>query len=301
MLSQRRLQRAVLARQLLLERAHLPLPRTLERVAGLQSQYAPAMYVGLWSRLEGFGRDDLTGALVARRVVQASLLRATIHLVSAADYWPMALAIRDARRRWWLRAGQGHLPEAAIEQAAGRVRAALSEAGTITRKDLDRIAGKDAVGGVSLWLDLVRVPPSGTWEHRPANRFAAAEDWLGPAPDLTVEAAVDLVVRRYLTGFGPATVAEIANWAGLPVSDVSPSLAAADPPPVPDRGRPAPRRPPPAPAPRSGHTGAGALPLHLGGRPPRPCQARRSAAGGGPAAGVQHEDPPLGQHLPGRR
>ena len=223
-LSQRQLQRAVLARQLLSERARLPLPRALERVAGLQSQYAPAMYIGLWSRLEGFRREDLTGALEARRVVQATLLRATIHLVSAADYWPMALAIREARRRWWLRAGPRHLPETAIEQAAWRVRTALASAGTITRKELDQIAGKDAVGGLSLWLDLVRVPPSGTWEHRRADRFAAAEDWLGPAPDLSVDAAVDHLVRRYLTGFGPATVPEIANWAGLTAGEVAPSL-----------------------------------------------------------------------------
>jgi len=224
LLGPRRLRHAVLARQLLLERASLPLPRVLERVAGLQCQYAPATYVGLWSRVDGFRRDDLTRALEARTVVQASLMRATIHLVSAADYWPLALAIRAARRRWWLQSDQAKLPQAAIERAAGRVREALRAQGTLRRKELDRVAGKEAVGGVSMWLDLVRVPPSGTWEHRPADLFAAAEDWLGPPPALTADAAVDHLVRRYLTGFGPATVGEVANWAGLGVREVAPSL-----------------------------------------------------------------------------
>ena len=70
MLTQRELNRAVLARQLLLERAKLPLPRAAERIAGLQTQYAPSGYVGLWSRLEGFERDDLTRALERRNVVR---------------------------------------------------------------------------------------------------------------------------------------------------------------------------------------------------------------------------------------
>ncbi len=80
-LTQRELNRAVLARQLLLERARLPIPRALERVAGLQTQYAPSGYVGLWTRLESFARDDLTKALDRRSVVQATLMRTTIHLV----------------------------------------------------------------------------------------------------------------------------------------------------------------------------------------------------------------------------
>jgi Winged helix DNA-binding domain len=73
-LSRRALNRALSDRQLLLERANLPLPRALERVCGIQAQYAPSMYIGLWSRLEGFRRDALTRALEDRRVVQAPLM-----------------------------------------------------------------------------------------------------------------------------------------------------------------------------------------------------------------------------------
>ena len=100
-LTERQLNRSVLARQLLLERARLSLPRALERVGGLQAQYAPSMYVGLWSRVAAFQRDQLTRALERRAVVQATLMRSTIHLVSADDYWPMAVAVRDGRRRRW--------------------------------------------------------------------------------------------------------------------------------------------------------------------------------------------------------
>jgi hypothetical protein len=86
--SARELNRALLARQLLLDRARTSLPGALERIAGIQAQYAPAMYLGLWSRVADFHRADLTRALERRSVVQGTLLRATIHLVSAADYWP---------------------------------------------------------------------------------------------------------------------------------------------------------------------------------------------------------------------
>ncbi|HEV2712101.1 MAG TPA: crosslink repair DNA glycosylase YcaQ family protein, partial [Gaiellaceae bacterium] len=102
-LSERDLNRALLARQLLLRRARLPIPRALERLAGLQAQYAPAMYIGLWTRLVGFERDALTRALERRTVIQATLMRATIHVVSKRDYWPFAAAIRMPRRRWWER------------------------------------------------------------------------------------------------------------------------------------------------------------------------------------------------------
>ena len=86
-LGQLALNRALLARQLLLERASLDLESTLDQVGGLQTQYAPSGYVGLWTRLTGFERGDLTRALEDRRVVQGTLMRTTIHLVSARAYW----------------------------------------------------------------------------------------------------------------------------------------------------------------------------------------------------------------------
>lgn len=101
-LSTGELNRAVLARQLLLDRSPLAPARAVERVAGLQTQYAPPGYVGLWSRLAGFRRDHLTDALLRGRIVQGWAMRCTIHLVSARDYAPFTEAVRAARRLWWV-------------------------------------------------------------------------------------------------------------------------------------------------------------------------------------------------------
>jgi hypothetical protein len=223
-LTTRELNRALLARQLLLERARVPVPRALDLMGCLQAQYAPSMYVGLWSRLEAFHRDDLTRLLEQRAVVQGTLMRVTIHLVSAGDYWPLALAVRDARRALWLRATRHAVDAEELAASAGVVRERLRE-GPIRRKELDELIGRDRSIGVGLWVDLVRVPPSGTWERRRADLYGLAEDWLAPPPDdLTVESATDHLVRRYLRGFGPATAADTADWAGLPVATVQASL-----------------------------------------------------------------------------
>jgi hypothetical protein len=221
-LGQRALNRALLARQALLEPGQGPLPRLLERVGGLQSQYAPAMYVSLWTRLAGFRRDDLTRALEQRTVVQGTLLRGTIHLVSAEDYWPFALGIRDARRSWYRRVARGRPAGAELERAADRLRDAFSD-GPLRRAEVDRVVGKEFREGVGMWLDLVRVPPSGTWEHRRADLYALAEQWLGP-PTCTAEEGRELLARRYLGAFGPATRAELADWAGTTVGEMGPAL-----------------------------------------------------------------------------
>lgn len=210
-LSARRLNRALLARQGLLERRALDVPDALEAMGALQAQYAPSMYIGLWSRVADLRRAAVTEALVDRRAVQGTLMRATIHLVSRADYWPLAVAVRDARRA---------LTDD-LSAPAATLREALRD-GPLKRAAIEALIGKEATRGVGLWVDLVRVPPSGTWERRRADLFGLAEDWLGP-PEVGFDDALDRLVVRYLTGFGPAAPAEIANWAGL--KDVSPALA----------------------------------------------------------------------------
>jgi hypothetical protein len=222
-LSQRALNRALLARQGLLERAAVSLPEMLERMAGLQAQYAPSMYIGLWSRVQGFERDDLTRALEAREVIQATLMRSTIHLVSRADYWPFAVATREARRAWWRRATKDDPPEAAIAAAAEALRAELADGGTLRRKEVEALIGKPEARAVGLWVDLVRAPPSGTWERRRADLYALAEDWIGP-PEIEPDAAVAHLVRRYLAGFGPATAKDVASFTGLPAATLAPVL-----------------------------------------------------------------------------
>lgn len=219
-LTARELNRALLARQLLLQRAAVTLPEALELMGCLQAQYAPSMYIGLWSRVHGFLRDDLTRALEARTVVQGTLMRVTIHLVSAADYWPLALAVRQARRDLWLRATRHTVSAEELAEAAAVLRERARES-PVRRSDIDTLIGKERAIGAGLWEDFVRVPPSGTWERRRADLYGAAEDWLGPPPaELDVDSATEHLVRRYLTGFGPATAADVADWGGLRTADV---------------------------------------------------------------------------------
>jgi Winged helix DNA-binding domain len=230
-LTVRDLNRALLARQLLLERSRLPLVRALERVGGIQAQYAPSSYIGLWSRLDGFALDRLTRALEQRRAVQGTLLRSTIHLVSAGDYWAFALGSRAARQEGWLRFDRKRLSRSTMEAAAEEVRAAL--AGRVGQRDelLELARRRDPErpthlwNGLAAWVDLVRAPPSGTWERRRADLYALAEEWLGP-PALTEAEGAELLLRRYLAAFGPARLADAANWAGVAVGELWPAAEA---------------------------------------------------------------------------
>jgi hypothetical protein len=222
-LTRRELNRALLARQLLLERARVTLPLALERVAGIQAQYTPSMYVGLWSRVEGLAREDLTRALERRAVVQGTLLRATIHLVSARDYWPFAVAIERPRREWWTRVQRDSPPAREMAAAARRLRARLAQ-GPLRRTEVEELIGRDRARGVGMWVHLVRVPPSGTWERRRADLYGDAEAWLGP-PGVAADDSLEHLVRRYLGAFGPASRGDLASWAGLPPTAVTPVLA----------------------------------------------------------------------------
>jgi Winged helix DNA-binding domain len=217
----------VLARQLLLERAGLPVARALERVGGLQMQYAPSGYVGLWTRLDGFARDDLTRALARRSAAQGTLMRTTIHLVSARDFPLFSVAVRDARREQWLKARRGKVDARRLQASARRIEALLAD-GPRSRDELFNHVGSDSVAwnGVGVFVDLVRSPPSGTWEHRRADIFALADEWLG-ASSVTHEEGVDHLVRRYLGAFGPARPHDVADWAGLPLPTVTEALARA--------------------------------------------------------------------------
>jgi hypothetical protein len=223
-LSERELNRALLERQLLLERRRMSLPKALERVGGIQAQYAPSMYVGLWTRVDGFERDQLTRALERRTVVQGTSLRATIHLLSPGDWWTFAAATSKQRREDWLRTRKlATAPE--MSAIARRVRRLVAR-GPLERKVLQESVGLGAPGisGINAWLDLVRVPPSGTWEHRRADLFADAAGWLGPPPKQTAAEATVELVRSYLRGFGPGTPGEIADWAGLGLKAIRAAL-----------------------------------------------------------------------------
>ena len=216
-LTTRELNRALLARQLLLERVRLPIPRVLERIGGIQNQYAPNGYIRLWSSIEGFERDDLTRALERGSVVQGTLMRETIHLVSRRDYPLLAAGIRRSGQEWRLRV-DGHADDREVKALARKLARHL-RGRTISRRELDAFS-PHAVGH---WLDLVRVPPAGTWEQRGAHTYGLAAEWVGPH-EATENDGLEHLARRYLGAFGPAPVKDIANWSKIPPKRLTPVL-----------------------------------------------------------------------------
>jgi hypothetical protein len=221
-LTPRELNRSLLARQLLLERSSKSLTQALEAVGGLQTQNATGGYIGLWTRLAKFELGDLTRALEERRAVQGTMMRITIHLVSAADYPLVAAGTRPSRRAAWLRYHQGRATEAEVKKAVAAAKKALSS-GPLSRKELTPFIESTTVwNGVNALDDVLRVPPSGTWERRRADIYAMAADWLG-AGKATEEEGLELLLKRYLGGFGPARLADAANWAGVPPKKLQPA------------------------------------------------------------------------------
>lgn len=222
-LSPRALNRAVLARQLLLERAELAPEHAVERIGGLQTQYAPSGYLGLWSRLRDFRRDALTDALLAGRVVQAWVMRATIHMVSAADHPGLTAAVRVPRRRGWMRA-EKRAAGLDTDALAAAVRRHLA-GGPLRQAELVAALADDGFPrwtwyAAQLWVDLVRVPPAGTWERPRAHVFGLAD--LAVVPEAVGQ---ELLVRRYLTGFGPASPRDVASFCGWTVTEAREVLA----------------------------------------------------------------------------
>ncbi len=185
-------------------------------MGGIQNQYAPNAYVRLATCLEEFRGADLTRAIERRRVVQGTLMRGTIHLVSAREYWLFAAGIRQALRSWQLRVDRETEP--AMRRRADALHAALTE-GPRTAKELGALLEPH----VALWIELVRVPPSGTWERRRADLYALAEQVVGPC-DVTEDDGIDHLVRSYLRGFGPATIDDVSAWSGVPARMLAPAV-----------------------------------------------------------------------------
>jgi hypothetical protein len=226
-LSERALNRALLARQLLLERATLSIPDALSRLAGIQNQYAPNAYLRLWSCLGDFRREDLTRAYEDATVVQGTLMRGTIHTVARDDYRLMLGAIARQQRDWSERATKAP-PNVDRSTGAARVRGALANGPAKRPALLALLTDEHPAVRFSIDTDLaiLRVPPSGTWERRRADLCALADDVIGPGA-VDEEVAIRTMVERYLAAFGPAPVADVASYLGMnlaPVRSVVASL-----------------------------------------------------------------------------
>jgi len=241
-LSQRAVNRALLARQLLLDRPRLPgagperaaqVIGTIEHLVGLQAQAPFPPYFGLNSRLDGFRPDDLAALLTDRSVVRIALMRGTIHLVSARDCLPLRRLVQPVLERG-LRGVFGKQltgVEPAALAAAGR---SLVEAEPMTFSQLGQALAERWPGNppaalaqaVRAFVPLVQLPPRAVWGRAGQSVHTSAEHWLGqpgPAQASTAQAstaqaspaALAQLVTRYLGAFGPATVRDVQAWSGL--------------------------------------------------------------------------------------
>ena len=169
----------------------------------------------------------MTKALEQRSAVQATLMRSTIHTVSAEDFPLFAAGLRDGRREWWLRVQRHQVAGPDMDVVADLLRERLAQGPCRATELKDLLSARGipriAWSGAGLWVEMVRVPPSGTWAQRRADLYGLADDWLSARPATEAE-GLDLLVRRYLGGFGPAPVSDVANWAGLPASRVLPAV-----------------------------------------------------------------------------
>lgn len=220
MLSRRALNRALLARQLLLRRSDRTVLAALTHLVGLQAQTPNAPYLALWSRLTDFDPNLLTELIHDRRVVRIALMRATIHSVSDSD----CLELRPHFGAVLARGLQGAFGrdlkglnlnevEAAARTLFEKQPLSFAELGKLLQQQWpDRNPGALA-NAVRVLVPLVQIPPRGTWAKGGLATHVPAETWLGNP--LCTAPALDRMIHRYLAAFGPATVRDAQSWSGL--------------------------------------------------------------------------------------
>ncbi|WP_329384407.1 winged helix DNA-binding domain-containing protein [Streptomyces sp. NBC_01716] len=227
-LGTRALNRATLARQLLLDRSALPVVDAVAHLGGLQAQEPQEPYVGLFSRLRAFQPGALSGLLTGRRVVRTHLMRRTVHLVTAED----ALAWRSRHdamlRQRVLGVYRGELEGTDLEELAAAGRAVLADGEPRSMTELARAvaerwpaAGTRALGEmlITALIPTVQLPPRGLWRTRAGVRSVPLTAWLGrevaPLSSDGSDPVGQALLRRYLAAYGPAASADLRAWCGL--------------------------------------------------------------------------------------
>jgi hypothetical protein len=229
-LHSRVLNRALLARQMLLSRVKLPVLEVIEKLVGMQAQAPNAPYFGLWSRLEGFQQEELSRLVRERKVVRMALMRSTLHLVSAHDALQLRPWLQAVMDRSLNGAFGKHLKGVDLEvlAAAGRELVeseplTFSELGKRLREQWPDLSSEAIAAAIRNLVPLVQVPPRGMWGESGQAAHTSVEAWLGKP--LCTQPEAESMIWRYLAAFGPATVKDIQVWSGLSrVSEIIESL-----------------------------------------------------------------------------
>ncbi|WP_246179148.1 winged helix DNA-binding domain-containing protein [Actinomadura decatromicini] len=220
-LDRRALNRALLARQMLLERRAIPVMDAIEHLVGMQSQAPNPPYIGLWSRLDDFDFGEVGELMTSRRALRIVLMRGTLHLVSARDavsLRPLTQAVLDNH----LKSRAADLDGVDLDTITAEARKLLED-DPRTDKELrallaERFPDHDAAllgWAVRLQLPLVQVPPRGVWGASGVARHTTLDAWLDDDPAARREMSMDELVLRYLAAFGPASVRDVQHWSGL--------------------------------------------------------------------------------------
>jgi hypothetical protein len=206
----RTLNRATLARQMLLAREKVKVVAAVERLAGMQAQLARPPFIGLWARIENFKRDDLRKAIAKRDVVRATMMRGTIHLMSRRDYLALRAPLQPMLTRALRRPATFDLDEARTFFAEPRTFDDL-------RKHLlqrDPKADERAIAyAIRMHLPLIQVPVDEEWSYPGQAGFTLVESWLGES--IATDSKPHALALRYFAAFGPASVADLQSWSGL--------------------------------------------------------------------------------------
>lgn len=222
LLTTRALNRATLARQLLLERSDMSVLDAVEHLVGLQAQVPLDPYTALWSRLRGFDPASLSRLLLDRSVVRTTVMRATIHLVTADDCLTLRPLVQPVLDAEVARHPEFAAPvrTADLPRVLAYATAYLAEQprnGRALRAALATAFPDDDPAALAYacrcLLPLVQMPPRGVWGEAKEVTVTTAEAWLGRP--LAARPSLEDVVLRYLRAFGPASVADVATWCGL--------------------------------------------------------------------------------------